>query len=62
MIWIYVAVGLGVAGLVPLVVLTARVLVAVRRLAREMERAATRLEPVQERLNAAIGAFGGREG
>jgi hypothetical protein len=62
MVWIYVAVGLAVAGLVPLVVLTARVLVAMRGLTREMERAAARLEPVHRRLGAAIAASGEREG
>ncbi|WP_424531937.1 hypothetical protein ACOZ38_17835 [Sphaerisporangium viridialbum] len=65
MIWIYVAVGVGVAGLVPLVVLGARVLVAMRGLAREIERATTRLAPVQGRFKAAqrvdrrIGPVGG---
>ncbi|MEU8271385.1 hypothetical protein AB0B89_30025 [Sphaerisporangium sp. NPDC049002] len=62
MIWIYVAVGVGVAGLVPLAVLATRVLVAMRGLAREIERATTRLAPVQGRLSAAIGASGSAGG
>ncbi|MEO3810162.1 hypothetical protein ABGB17_14270 [Sphaerisporangium sp. B11E5] len=62
MTWIYAAVALGVAGLVPLVVLTARLLVSARRLAGEIERAASRLEPVRDRLRAAIAASGRQEG
>ncbi|WP_344942911.1 hypothetical protein [Sphaerisporangium flaviroseum] len=62
MIWIYVAVGLALAGLVPVAVLTARVLVAIRGLTREIERATTLLEPVQGRLGAVIAASGRAEG
>ncbi|WP_248963134.1 hypothetical protein [Sphaerisporangium perillae] len=62
MTWIYVAVGLAVAGLVPLAVLAARVVVAVRGLSHEIERATRRLEPVQGRLRAAVGASGRQEG
>ncbi|WP_214410997.1 hypothetical protein [Sphaerisporangium fuscum] len=47
MVWIYVAVGLGVAGLVPIAVLSVRVLVAMRGLTREIERTTRRLEPVR---------------
>jgi uncharacterized membrane-anchored protein YhcB (DUF1043 family) len=55
MIWIYAAVGLGVAGLAVLGVLTARVLVAARGLGREIDRARKRIEPAQARLRAEIG-------
>ncbi|MET8143807.1 hypothetical protein ABZU32_26180 [Sphaerisporangium sp. NPDC005288] len=62
MTWIFVAVGLAVAGLVPLAVLSARVVVAARGLSREIERANGRLAPVQGRLKAAIGASVRTEG
>ncbi|MFC4587125.1 hypothetical protein [Sphaerisporangium corydalis] len=62
MIWTYAAVGVAVAGLVPLVVLGVRVVAAMRGLASEIERATTRLEPVQARLNAAVAASRRREG
>ncbi|MDH2430647.1 hypothetical protein [Sphaerisporangium sp. TRM90804] len=62
MIWVYAGVGLAVAGLVPLVLLGVRVVVAARRLADEIERATSRLEPVQARLDAVIGASRRREG
>lgn len=62
MIWIYAAVGVAAAGLVPLVVLAARVLAAMRGLTREIERAAVRLPPAQVRLRAAIGASRRQEG
>ncbi|MET8162062.1 hypothetical protein ABZT47_37370 [Sphaerisporangium sp. NPDC005289] len=62
MTWIFVAVGLAVVGLVPLAVLSARVVVAARGLSREIERANGRLAPVQGRLKAAIGASVRTEG
>jgi hypothetical protein len=62
MIWIYAAVGLAVAGLVPLALLIARVLVAVRGLTREIERTAACLEPVRGASDARAGALNGREG
>ena len=60
--WIYTAVVLAVAGVVPIAVLTARVLVALRRLTRELERAGGRLGPAQARFEAVVGALGGQEG
>jgi hypothetical protein len=45
MTWIFVAVGLAVAGLVVLGVLTARVFIAMRALSREIGRVGRRLEP-----------------
>ncbi|RCG29783.1 hypothetical protein DQ384_19640 [Sphaerisporangium album] len=62
MMWIYVAVGLAVAGLVPLGFLTARVLVAVRGLTREIERTAGRLETVRPAPAPSAAALKGREG
>ncbi|MEU9889123.1 hypothetical protein [Sphaerisporangium sp. NPDC051011] len=62
MMWIYVTVGLAVAGLVPLGVLTARVLVAVRGLTREIERTAGRLETVHAASTASAGVLKGQEG
>ncbi|WP_214109196.1 hypothetical protein [Acrocarpospora catenulata] len=59
MAWIYLAVGLGVAGLAVLGVLTARVLSAVRGLDRELDLARRRLEP---RLRAGISAVRPPEG
>jgi hypothetical protein len=62
MTWIYGAVALGVAGLVPLAVLTARLLVSARRLTSEIEQAASRLEPVRAQLLAVTGASMRQEG
>lgn len=62
MTWIYGAVALGVAGLVPLVVLTARLLVSARRLAGEIERTTALLAPVRERLKSANVTPGRQEG
>jgi hypothetical protein len=62
MIWIWAAVALAVAGLVPIAVLVARVLAALRGLTREIERAATRLGPAQGRLRSVIGASRRPEG
>ncbi|MFB9248916.1 hypothetical protein ACFFWE_11805 [Sphaerisporangium melleum] len=52
---IFVAVGLAVTGLVPLAVLSSRVVVAARSLTREIERANDRLAPAESRFKALIG-------
>ncbi|GII61217.1 hypothetical protein Skr01_13020 [Sphaerisporangium krabiense] len=62
MTWIYLAVGLAVAGLAPVALLTARVLVAVRGLTREMERTARRLESVRSTAIASAGRIEGPGG
>ncbi|GII82052.1 hypothetical protein Ssi03_00420 [Sphaerisporangium siamense] len=62
MTWIYLAVGLAVAGLVPVALLTARVLVAVRGLTREIERTTRRLESVRPAATASAGRIEGPGG
>lgn len=50
MTWIYVSVGLGVAGLVVLGIAGARVVAAARTLKREIAEAKAQLEPRRARL------------
>ncbi|UBU09576.1 hypothetical protein [Nonomuraea gerenzanensis] len=54
MTWIFVSVGLGVAGLVVLGVAGARVVAAARTLKREIAAAQAQLEPRRARLSGQI--------
>ncbi|GII78133.1 hypothetical protein Sru01_31150 [Sphaerisporangium rufum] len=59
MIWLFAAIGLALAGLVPIVLLAVRVLVAAGELAGELERAGDRLARARRRLGAATGGRAG---
>jgi hypothetical protein len=53
-LWVVVSVGVAFAGLVVLAVCAARVFLAVRGLARELERTKRRLEPRQKTLRSEL--------
>ncbi|MFI6297350.1 hypothetical protein ACIBEJ_37555 [Nonomuraea sp. NPDC050790] len=55
MTWIFVAIGLGVAGIAVLVAAGVRVLSAARGLSRELAQAEARISPAEERLRGQIG-------
>lgn len=62
MTWIFAAVGLAVAGLAVLAVLTARVFAAARDLGQEVDRTRKRLNQTGDEHPVRIGAFRDRDG
>lgn len=62
MTWIFVAVGVAFAGLVVLLVLSARVMIAARALSREIAHASAQIAPAERTLRQRIGANGASKG